>query len=243
MAQYTTEAIILGVKNWGEADKLLWFFSREQGKLRAVAYGARRARSLLAGPLQPFNLVSVTLSEGDRLDIVRQCSVGKRYRKLTEDLTAMAYASFVAELTLELCPEHEPQPELYDELGKIFVAFEKRNPRLVALSAAYKLFQIEGLALSSQNCVHCGSELVGDGWFDVKEGGALCEECTSGAAMEYRAGTRELIHLLETVDLEKDETFSIKGADLNAAEVIMLSYLAEITEKPLKSLSFIAQLN
>ena len=61
--------------------------------------------------------------------------------------------------------------------------------------------------------------------------------------MEYRAGTRELIHLLETVDLEKDKTFSIKGADLNAAEVIMLSYLAEITEKPLKSLSFIAQLN
>ena len=242
MAQYSTEAIILGVKNWGDADKLLWFFSREHGKLRAAAYGARRAKSMLAGPLQLFNQVTVTLTEGERIDTVRQCSVIKRSHKPTEDVVAMAYAAFVAELTLELTPEHDPQPELFAELEKIMAAFERRNPRLVALSAAYKLFCFEGLSLSAQNCVHCGQSLTGDGWFDIKDGGALCNECTSAGKMSYRAGTREFINLLEKIDLSSDDSFSIKGSDLNEAENIMLSYLPEITEKPLKSLGFIGQL-
>ena len=240
--QYTTEAIVLGVKNWGEADKLLWFFSREKGKLRAAAYGARRAKSPVAGGLQLFNQLSVTLTEGERIDTVRQCQLLHHAKKPTEDLTAMAYAAFVAELALELSPEHEPQPELYEELEKILAAFEKRNPRLVALSAAYKLFRLAGLSLSVNTCVHCGAALVGDGCFDIKEGGALCRECTTEVAREYRTSTRELMQLLEEIDLSGEDAFSVKGSDLAAAEQIMMSYLPEIIEKPLKSLGFIGQL-
>lgn len=242
MAQYTTEVIVLGVRNWGDADKLLWFFSREQGKLRAAAYGARRTKSTVAGGLQLFNQLSVTMTEGDRIDVVRQCQIIHHAKKPTEDLTAMAYAAFVAELALELSPEHEPQPELYDELLKILEAFETRNPRIVALSAAYKLFSLAGLSLRTLTCVHCGKVIVGDAAFDIKEGGALCDKCVTARAAEYTAGTRELIQLLETIDFAGKETFKIKAADLAAAEQIMLDYLPEIIEKPLKSLTFISQL-
>lgn len=242
MAQYTTEAIIMGVKNWGEADKLLWFFSREQGKIRAAAYGARRAKSLLAGALQPFNKVQITLSEGERIDTVRQCSVEERYKKPAEDLTTMAYASFVAELTLELTAEHEQQPEVYEELGKIFCAFEERNPRLVALAAAFRLFEAEGLSLNLESCVHCGQSITKEAVVNVKEGGALCDSCAD-IGLPLSIGTRELIEKLKTIDLAAPPDFSVKGADMMAAEKIMLAYLPEITEKPLKSLQFIGQLN
>ena len=242
MAQYSTEAIILGVKNWGEADKLLWFFSREQGKIRAAAYGARRARSLLAGVLQPFNKVQVTLSEGERIDTVRQCSVEIRYKKPAEDLTTMAYASFVAELALELTAEHEQQPEVYEELGKIFSAFEERNPRLVALAAAFRLFAAEGLSLNLDSCIHCGQKITEDAFANVKEGGALCSACAE-KDLPLSTGARELIAKLKTINFAEPPAFSVKGADMIAAERLMLAYLPEITEKPLKSLQFIGQLN
>ncbi|WP_196611252.1 DNA repair protein RecO [Pectinatus brassicae] len=55
MALYTTKAIILGAVNWGEADRIVTFFSRERGKIKAgAAYGCRRPRSRLATISQIF---------------------------------------------------------------------------------------------------------------------------------------------------------------------------------------------
>ena len=64
MALYTTEAIVLGAKNWGEADKIMTFFTRERGLVRATAFGCRRPRSQLAGAMQLFSELEVQLAEG-----------------------------------------------------------------------------------------------------------------------------------------------------------------------------------
>ncbi len=52
------EAVVLRHLDWGEADRLLTLFTREAGKLRAVAKGARKVRSRKAGHLEPFTRVS-----------------------------------------------------------------------------------------------------------------------------------------------------------------------------------------
>ena len=49
MALYQTEAVVLGSKNWGDADKMMTFFTKERGLVRAAAFGCRRPRSPLAG--------------------------------------------------------------------------------------------------------------------------------------------------------------------------------------------------
>ena len=96
MAIYQTEAIVLGVHNWGDADKIVTFFTKERGKVRAAAFGCRRPRSPLAGGMQMFNRLEVRLSEGTKLHTVKTCSLISRNKKITEDLTTMAYASFMA---------------------------------------------------------------------------------------------------------------------------------------------------
>lgn len=45
MALYRTDAIVLGHRNLGEADKILTIFSPEKGKIHAVARGVRRPRN------------------------------------------------------------------------------------------------------------------------------------------------------------------------------------------------------
>ena len=102
MAQYTTEGIVLGVRNWGDADKMVTIFSRERGRLKAAAFGCRRPRSPLAGGMQMFHVLELQLAEGQRLDTVKQCTLRQSFKPLREDLTAMAYGSFIAELALEL---------------------------------------------------------------------------------------------------------------------------------------------
>jgi DNA repair protein RecO (recombination protein O) len=54
MPLVTTEAIVVGGYDLGEADRILVFYSRTKGKVRAVAEGARRIRSRFGGNVQLF---------------------------------------------------------------------------------------------------------------------------------------------------------------------------------------------
>lgn len=147
MALYQTEAVVLGSKNWGDADKMMTFFTKERGLVRAAAFGCRRPRSPLAGGMQMFSYLDLQLSEGRRVDTVRQCLLRRHYRKLSEDLTAMAYGSFVAEFLREFLPEGQPEPRMFAALLDILDAFERRNPRVTAVAAVYQLMEFTGLQL------------------------------------------------------------------------------------------------
>src|SRR5512136_2086531 len=95
---FRVEAVILRHADWGEADRLLSLYSRERGKLRAVAKGARRIRSRKAGHLEPFTRVSLQMAKGRDLLIVTQAETLDAHLPLRESLLKTGHASYVAEL-------------------------------------------------------------------------------------------------------------------------------------------------
>lgn len=242
MALYQTDAVVIGARNWGEADKVMTFFTRERGLVRAAAYGCRRPRSPLAGAMQMFTVLELQAAEGQRLDSVRTATVKKHIKKLGEDLTAMAYGAFVAEFLREFLPENQPEPAMYERFLEILEAFETRNPRITALAAAYQLLGYTGLELHYDRCVHCGRVIEGDAFLDSNEGGALCPTCRTPAAQPYPASLRQLIGTLGTLDWASTAKLTLHGADVVAAEDLLLRYLQTITGRPLKSLAFIQQI-
>ena len=245
MGVYTTEALVLGVKNWGEADKIVTLFSKEHGRIQATAFGCRRPKSALAGALQLFNTVEIQLTKGDRLDTVRQCSIKHCNRALSSDFAAMAYGAFVAELATGLTVDNFPQGDMYDRLVEIFDAFGSRTPRIIALAAAYQLLEFSGMQLSYRYCIRSNKELEGDAWFSLEAGGALavdvCREEDRDVIVYPEALRIFILQLLE-LDWKGKPAFSVSGRIMVQAESIMLSYLNSIFGKPLKSLQFIQQL-
>lgn len=242
MALYTAEAIVLAVHNWGEADKLVTFMTKEHGKIKAAAYGCRRQKSPLAAGMQVFNHLELQLMAGQRLDTVKQYELKGNFRSLGEKLLPMAYASFVAELLLELCPEHQPQPLVFDKLRQVLAAFSERNPRVVALAAAYQLLEYTGYQLSFDHCVFCGEALAGDSFFSLEQGGAVCRKCQTAALDEFPAALRQLIISLRDFDWTPAASVSVTGANLVRAERLLLAYLQQLIDKPLKSLAFLQQM-
>lgn len=244
MGQYTTEAVILGVRNWGDADKMLQFFSRDRGKIKAAAFGCRRPKSALAGAMQMFNVVELSLTEGHRVDTVRQASIRRRFPQLETDLVAMAYASFVAELLLELEPEGAANRPLYDWLPEVLATFGARNPRLTALAAGYQLMAFAGVGSKYEGCIRCGRALEGDAFLSTADGGVLCPNCApAGASVQpFSASQRALCLTLTSLDWAHPAAFRVKREDLLAAEEILLSSLRQLLGKDLKSLAFIRQL-
>lgn len=244
MAQYETEAVVLGVRNWGEADKMLRLFSREHGKITAAAFGSRRPKSPLAGGLQMFHTVELTLSTGERVDTVRGCRLVHRFPHLESDLVAMAYASFIAEVLLELMPDGAPQPEVYDWLPPVLDACGPKTPRLVALAAGFQLLDFAGVGLSFDACAVSGVSITGDAFFSAAEGGALSPAAAAEIAAKrpYPESLRRLLSTLSVIDWTSPPAFTVKRSDIEAGESLLVSYLQETFGHGLRSLKFIRQL-
>ena len=71
MPVYTSEALILRTYKLGEADRIVVFLTRDRGKKRGVANGARRVRSRFIGALEPMTRAGVAYYEREQRDLVR----------------------------------------------------------------------------------------------------------------------------------------------------------------------------
>ena len=242
MASYQTAAVVLGSKNWGEADKMVTLFTYDRGLVEAAAFGCRRPRSPLAAGMQMFSSIEVQLSEGKRVDTVRQCTLKRHYKKLTEDLEVMAYGSFVAEFLREFLPPGQAEPQMFGRLLYVLDSFEVRNPRVTALMAMIQLLEFTGMQLHFEHCVHCGQTVDDDAFFSLSAGGILCPECQEPGAEPFPDDLRRFILALRDYDWEKPVELKITGSLLMQAEHLFLTYLQNLLGRPLKSLAFIQQL-
>lgn len=245
MGQYQTDALVLGVKNWGEADKIITLLSRDYGKITATAFGCRRPKSPLAGALQMFNEVDIQLTKGNHLDTVRQASLKHVNRTMSTDFSAMAYGAFVAELATNLAVEGFPQVDMYDKLLEVFDAFGSRNPRIAALAAAFQILEFSGMQLSYERCVRSNREIQGDAFFSIQDGGAILPEMVQPEdkeLAEYPEALRMFIGQLLKLNWLDKPAFKVSGSIMVQAESLLLGYLYNMFGKPMKSLKFIQQL-
>ena len=70
MPLYTADALILRTYKLGEADRIVVFLTRDRGKKRGVARGARRVRSRFLGALEPMTEAHVAYFERERRELV-----------------------------------------------------------------------------------------------------------------------------------------------------------------------------
>jgi hypothetical protein len=90
-AYYGTEAIVLSTKDIGEADKKITFYTKELGRIEAIAKSVRTQKSKLRGHLSTFGHVQLLLvSARDNWRLLDANNLDPRYennRYLKRDFT------------------------------------------------------------------------------------------------------------------------------------------------------------
>ena len=237
-------AIVLRHADWGEADRLVTLFTREQGKLRAVAKGARKITSRKAGHLEPFTHVKLQLARGRSLFIVTQADTVDAYIPLRETLVMAGTASYVVELLDRFVYEDEgPNPTLF----RLLVDTLKRlsTGEDIWLAVRYyemRLLDFLGFRPHLFECANCGREIVAaDQFFSFSAGGVICPRCGRGLptltgitqdALKY------LRHFQRSSFAESKKaqpTTSVK----NEVEALMQDYFTYLLERELNSPGFI----
>ncbi|MDO8487574.1 MAG: DNA repair protein RecO [Candidatus Curtissbacteria bacterium] len=76
---FATEGVILARKNFGEADRLLTIYTKDHGKISAIAKGVRRPRSKKAGHLELGNWCKVFVAKGKNIDLLTEVEVKRAF--------------------------------------------------------------------------------------------------------------------------------------------------------------------
>src|SRR5262245_48879106 len=114
MPVYTSEALILRTYKLGEADRIVVFLTRDRGKKRGVAKGARRPRSRFAAALEPMTEARVAYFENERRELV-----GLNYAEPVRSpmaapaFDALGYIGYFAELLDEWAQEADADDRLF----------------------------------------------------------------------------------------------------------------------------------
>lgn len=178
MRTYTSSAIVLRRIDLGEKDRILTIYSREHGKLSAVAKGAKRPGSKLAGASEPFTYSKMFLATGRELDVLTQAEIRESFPGVKSDIDAVAHAVYVLELVNNFVDERQPNPDIFDTLlSAMYVLESGADPELTTRFFEIHLLDELGYSPQFDACLRCGGKVTDRLGFSPALGGIVCESC------------------------------------------------------------------
>src|SRR5690606_3236127 len=263
MSGYRVDAVIIKSQPLGEADRLVTSYTRQRGRHRAVARGARRSRSRLGACLQPFVHAQLYCWKGRSLDGISQCAVQDGFAAVRESLSGAAAAAYMCELVDGLTQEADPDPHVFDlflmglhtlnetvahEGGEVPVAWPQDGPlERLLLAFQWKLLTLKGFGPSFDRCAACGRRPQGGALpakvhFSPGEGGLLCRPCRGAGNGTLYPARRDAVTAIDTL-IRQPLTAAVGLAVPPGAvkDLFSLShtYLTWVLERPLQSTAFL----
>ncbi len=239
------EGIILRHREWGEADRLLTIYTRELGKIPAIAKGVRKPRSRKGGHLEPFMRSSLLVARGRTFYILTQAEAIDNYPNLREDLTLLSMASYLVELLDRFIYDEEENRALYrllrDSLNRL-----NRGDDADLVSRYYEIRLLDQVGFRPQlfRCADCEQTIQPqDQFLSPQQGGALCPSCGARAG-EARPISMQALKYLRHFQRSsyRDATrANIGSATEGELEALMYYYLTYILERRLNSPGFLQQ--
>jgi len=237
------EAIVLKHSDFGEADRLLTIYSREQGKLRAIAKGARKPGSRKGGHLEPFSRVRLLLGKGRELAVVSQAEAVETNSVLTENLEALGYASYGVELLDRFSGDHDENAGLYrllrDTLQRLAGG---EDLQLAVRYYEIRLLDLAGFRPELQKCLNCQKEIKPeDQYFSFEQGGVLCPQCGRGnrEARPISLGALKVLRHLQRSSYDEARRAKPSAAVQAELETLMNAYVTYLLERSLNSPKFL----
>jgi len=238
---------VLRHSDYGEADRLLTLYTRQLGKTRALAKGARKIASRKAGHIEPFTHVKLQLAKGRDMLILTQADTVDAYLPLREDLILTSHASYVMELLDRFTYEEEIESPstlrlLTDTLSRLA---SKSDPWLVIRYYEMRLLDHLGFRPQLFECANCGREIKAeDQYFSFSAGGVICPRCGKGLPNLHAISVEALKYLRHFQRSSYAEATRARP-DLDVqqeTETLMQGYFTYLLERELNTPGFLKKI-
>lgn len=187
--EYKYTGIILNKKDIGETDRIYSIYTLEQGKISAIARGVRKAQSKLAGHLENFYLIDLTVMKNRGMGNIASSIVENNFKNLKNDLDSLERVFKVTKTLNRLINDQEKDTDTFFLFLEYLTALDKSGDdsdeiqkNLITQGFIFKFLDSLGYKIEINRCVKCEGKLSKNrNFFDCSYGGVVCENCAMGA--------------------------------------------------------------
>jgi DNA repair protein RecO (recombination protein O) len=253
MPLFKTDAIVIRSLHYGESDKIVTFFTRDLGKMKGIAKGARRSRRRFQNALGLFSHLRLIFFDREGMGLVRieGCDILHSFSKIMEDLKRIFYGNYYLELINEMSGEREANHEAFDLLLSFLLILDAIEPHEEQL----RMFEIRMLSLFGYrpNLKRCG--LCKKDWEELKEnpfvsfsrekGTLVCGGCSKALnnLIPLSLGTARLIEKISEMELEKIHRLRFTPQALSESRELLPRFITFQLGKELRSLKVLREIS
>jgi DNA repair protein RecO (recombination protein O) len=190
-----SEAIVLRSYPLREADLLVTFFTRAEGKLKGVARSAKKSRRRFGGALEPLTVVRLYYEDRERRDLARVDSCDVLQSPLADevDYPRAVALGYVAEVLDELLPERESNDAVFRLSLSVLGHLRSGAVWMPLTYFDIWMVRLTGLLPDLSTCLKCGARLNGSrAFFHPLADGLMCAADKRLASAEMSGASREL---------------------------------------------------
>lgn len=245
MAFVKTLGIVVKEVSIGEADKIITIFSRNRGRISALAKGGKRPKSKLSAGSQLMCYGEYLLYSGKELYSVNSCEVIEPFYEIRNDMVKLTYAAHFMDIVMEIVQENQPSPKLLQLLlnSLHMLAKTEKSPELVSRVFELRALATAGYAPHVGNCMVCGHEAEKAYAFSFSKCGFICdsEKCSSvdGFAPELSIGASRAIQHIICARMDELFSFGLSPEVLEELGRVTRRYLKEQLERDFTKLDFL----
>ncbi len=249
MSAEKATALVLRAVDFSDTSKVITLFTRETGKISALAKGAKRLKGPFDSALDVLSQCHVVFlrKSGTSLHLLTEAKLEKRFAPQGPELNRLYGGYYVAELLTGLTQDDDPHPALFQAACDGLRALENApDPLCSLLSFEHQLLLEIGLLPAFDHCL-CGRETVGEQSaassafaFWVTQGLLLCEHCQRPdvTSRKYPAAAIHWLHSL--TEGTADSSHPPSGNVLRAGHELLVSCICQALDHKPRTLRYLS---
>lgn len=245
-----TKALVIREYIVGESDKYVTLFTKEYGKIQALAPKAKKADRGFASSTQLFVYGDFILTSFKDTYRLVNAEIIEMFHDIRNNLEALSYASYVMEFVQYVTEPMLSQPALLKLTLQTLKAFTYEGASYELIRRIYEIRALSeiGFGLQMGVCTECGEVLKEDDnaiyYFSVEAGGLVCQGCMPyyKDIIRISYSTRFTIHYILTSPVNKLYHFTVSQPIQKQINEICDRYVPFYINKSFKTIDFILRL-
>lgn len=231
------DAVVLAAMDYGEADRILTLFTREQGKVRAIARHGKKSARRFGGALEVFVRLRAHLVLKEGLSSLREAESVEVFPQIRTDLLKIGYAGYACELVDRLLPEAMDNQRLF----RLLICYLEQLASYPPCADDRRFFEVNllnilGYRLSLEECCRCGARVDTAPARCDSSGEIFCGTC-GGGGLPLGPVARGLLR--KSIETGRFGLVRFPEDSLVEAGAVLDAALATHLARPLRSLQFL----
>ncbi|HMA77221.1 MAG TPA: DNA repair protein RecO [Candidatus Krumholzibacteriaceae bacterium] len=201
-------AVVLRTFDFSESSLIAVLLTRENGKIRVLAKGAKRGKMRFSGSLMTGNICEIVFyyKPGRGIHILKEINCRSSFSEAGSDLKRLLIFQATIEIVDRSVIEQETDERIFILVDNFFSLLPiVEDPWAGFFAFEVKLLKLTGLFPSVKKCQNCGKNLDGERlWINTSLGHVRCQGCAREDMFLLSVSASNILKSMERKPMDND---------------------------------------